>query len=547
VSTADPIPSAAAPGAVSADGSADVRMVARGGAVNLVGAIATGVFQFLLVVAVARVLRRAQSGAFFEAVALFTILSNTCELGADTGLTRFIPLYRADGRIADIRQSIRIGMWPSLISGIVFAAIAFIFAGPLAEIFANHHAADADHVATYVRTLALFLPVACCYTVTIAATRGFGTMVPNAVIDRTARPVLQFALVAIVLVFTDNPALIASAWATPFAIGLLAGLLWLSALVRRVERRATSGPMVAAAPPRRLFREFWNFTAPRGLTGAFQISLLWIGPLMVGSLVSTPDASVYTAATRYLVAGGLVNTAIIQVIAPKLSELISAGFVDRTVNIYHVATAWLVMLAWPMYLTLAVWASVLLKAFGHHYQGGASSLTVLALAMVVATGIGPIDMVLLMGGRSSLNLLNVAVALALNVVVGFALIPSLGVVGAALGLAAAIIFNNIAPLVEVRTFISINPVGRAFPIVTAASVVCFAGIGLLTRSVIGASLAGFAVSVVISGAIYVVVMGAFRERLELPVLWRSLHRRSQSHTLGLPVNQNLTGNRQSSE
>jgi O-antigen/teichoic acid export membrane protein len=503
-------------------------MVARGGLANLAGAGVTGVCQFLLVVAVARVLHRAQSGAFFESVALFTILSNTCELGADTGLTRFIPRFRVAGRIPDIRRTIAIAAGPALASGILFAALVFVFAHPLAAVFTHHRAADAGTVATYARVLALFLPLSCCYTVVIAGTRGFGTMMPNAVVDRCARPCLQVSLVGLAVLVTDRPALISAAWATPIALGLLAGLLWLALLLRRTERDAagrTAAPPTATA---RLVREFWAFTAPRGLTGAFQVTIVWVGTLMVGSLMSTPDAAVYTAATRYLVAGSLVNTAIIQVIAPKLAELLGARLDERARNVYRVATAWLVLLAWPMYLTLAVWAPVLLTVFGHHYAGGATSLAVLSVTMLVATGVGPIDMVLLMGGRSSLNLMNVVIALALDLAVGYLLIPRIGIAGAALGLSAAILVNNVAPLLEVRSFIAIDPFGRAFAVATAAALGCFGMTGLVVRLAAGPSVAAFAASSLVASVVYVVVLGAFREPLSLPVLWQTIeHRRSR--------------------
>jgi O-antigen/teichoic acid export membrane protein len=512
--------------AVGADESDDVRMVARGGLANLAGACMTGVFQFLLVVAVARGLHRAQSGAFFESVALFTILSNTCELGADTGLTRFIPRFRVAGRIGDIRRTIGIAVWPSLASGILFAALVFAFAHPLAEVFTNHKAANAGTVATYLRVLALFLPLSCCYTVVIAGTRGFGTMMPNALVDRCARPALQFSLVVLVLVLTDRPALISAAWATPIALGLLAGLLWLALLLRRAERQGAGHASMTPAPTATLAREFWVFTAPRGLTGAFQVTIIWVGTLMVGSLMSTPSAAVYTAATRYLVAGSLVNTAIIQVIAPKLAGLLGARLDDRARNIYRVATAWLVLLAWPMYLTLALWAPVLLTVFGHHYAGGASSLAVLAVTMLVATGVGPIDMVLLMGGRSSLNLLNVVVALALNLTVGYLLIPRMGIVGAALGLSAAILMNNVAPLLEVRTFIAIDPFGRAFAAAAAAAVGCFGAVGLVARLVYGESPAAFLVASLLASAVYVVALFVFRKLFLLTVLRQTIERKS---------------------
>jgi O-antigen/teichoic acid export membrane protein len=518
--------------AVGADESADVRMVARGGLANLAGAIITGVFQFLLVVAVARVLHRAQSGAFFESVALFTILSNTCELGADTGLTRFIPRFRVAGRIGDIRRTISIAVWPSLASGILFAALVFGFAHPLAEVFTDHKAADAGTVATYLRVLALFLPLSCCYTVVIAGTRGFGTMMPNALVDRCARPALQFALVVLALLLTDRPALISTAWATPIALGLLAGLLWLALLLRRAERHAAGSAAVAPAATATLAREFWVFTAPRGLTGAFQVTIIWVGTLMVGSLMSTADAAVYTAATRYLVAGALINTAIIQVIAPKLAGLLSAGLEERARNIYRVATAWLVLLAWPIYLTLALWAPVLLTVFGHHYAGGASSLAVLAVTMLVATGVGPIDMVLLMGGRSSLNLLNVVVALALNLALGCLLIPRIGIVGAAIGLSAAILVNNVAPLLEVRSFIAIDPFGRAFAAATGAALGCFGMIGLVARLGGGESVAAFLAASVLASAAYVIVLCAFRKLFFLNVLWQTIEHKSGRRPIG---------------
>jgi len=76
----------------------DLEMVARGGSLNFIGAVANGLFQFALVVVVTRALTRNESGAFFEAIALFLILSNTAECGADTGLTRMIPSYRVSGR-----------------------------------------------------------------------------------------------------------------------------------------------------------------------------------------------------------------------------------------------------------------------------------------------------------------------------------------------------------------------------------------------------------------------------------------------------------------
>src|SRR3712207_3811567 len=68
--------------------NADISAMARGGILNLVGAVGTGLFTFALVTVLTRGLGAASYGAFVSAMGLFTILSNTAELGADTGMVR---------------------------------------------------------------------------------------------------------------------------------------------------------------------------------------------------------------------------------------------------------------------------------------------------------------------------------------------------------------------------------------------------------------------------------------------------------------------------
>ena len=155
-------------------------------------------------------------------------------------------------------------------------------------------------------------------------------------------------------------------------------------------------------------------------------------------------------------------------------------------------------LAWPLYFTLAVFAPLLLKVFKPQYASGASSLELLAVAMLVATAIGPVDIVLLMGGRSMWNLFNVVVALGLNLALSFLLIPQIGIAGAACAWAASILFNNIAPLAEIRAFLKLHPFGRGFPVVSTSAALCFGVFGMAIRLSVGLSIPSFAVYLVVA-------------------------------------------------
>jgi O-antigen/teichoic acid export membrane protein len=335
--------------------------------------------------------------------------------------------------------------------------------------------------------------------------------------------VLQLIGVGAVVIAGGGAFGVALGWGMPILLAFGVALVWLVRLITKVENQP--GERVAPTSAGALWSEFWKFTAPRGLTGVFQVTILWIGTLLVGSLLDAAHASVYTASTRYLVAGSVVNYAIITAIAPKLSELLSGDERERARDVYQVATCWLMTLAWPLYFTLAIFAPLLLKVFKPEYVTGATSLEILALAMLVATAIGPVDIVLLMGGRSMWNLFNVVVALVLNLALSFVLVPRIGIAGAACAWAASILFNNIAPLAEIRAFLKLHPFGRGFPVVSTSAALCFGAFGMAIRMSVGLSIPSFAVYLIVASVAYAALMWRFRSRAELELLAGTLRAR----------------------
>ena len=73
------------------------RGIAWAGAVNLVGGAIGSVIGLLLAAIVGRGLGTDGAGTYFLVVAVFMIVSNVAELGADTGLVRFAAAARATG------------------------------------------------------------------------------------------------------------------------------------------------------------------------------------------------------------------------------------------------------------------------------------------------------------------------------------------------------------------------------------------------------------------------------------------------------------------
>ena len=533
--TTEPAASAAGqgqapPGAGADDekaGHADISAMARGGMFNLVGAAATGLFTFALVTVLTRGLGAAGYGAFVSAMGLFTILSKTAELGADTGLVRTIARLRALDRVADIRRTVYVALLPPLVVGTVFAAALWLWAPQLADMFGKGE--GSSEIVEFARWMAPFLPAGALILVLLSGTRGFGTMVPSVLVDKAGRPALQLLLALAVLgVAGRNHALIALAWALPMGLGAVMALWWFWGLMLRAERRDRRAKGRREARSTRLLAtKFWRFTAPRGMAGIFQIAVLWLNTLLVGRLDGVRSAGIFNAATRYITAGLMVGVAIQQVAGPKLSELLAQRSMDRARGVYQTTTAWLVVATWPLYFTFALFAPALLRIFGHGFAGGSGALEVLGVTMLVATAVGTVDVVLLMGGKSSWNLFNTVVGITANVVLNLLLIPHLGGTGAAIAWSSSILFTNLAPLAQVWRFLGMHPFGKGFSKAVFAAGATFGAIGLVMRLALGASLPVFVAYEALAGVAYLALLWRFRESLALPVLWQELRRRSR--------------------
>ena len=287
----------------------------------------------------------------------------------------------------------------------------------------------------------------------------------------------------------------------------------------------TAPPTQPARPTGRLVGEFWRFTGPRGLAAVFQTTSLWVNTLLIGALRSTADAGVYAAASRYLTVAAMVAVAIRQVLAPKVSELLAKRSTERAAAVYQTTTAWLVAINWPIYLALIIFGGPLLAVFGRDFADGQVVLVVLAAAMLVATLVGPVDVVLLMGGRSSWNLINTVVSLGANLALNVALIPRYGLAGAAVASGVGTLLNNLLPLGQVWRSMGLHPFGPGVGVAAALSLVSFGLVGVVLRALVGPTPAGLAAYTVVGCGLYAALLWRFRDRLEWQAL-RGILRRS---------------------
>lgn len=475
---------------------------ARGSGLNLMGAAVSAVANFMLTVAVTRGAPKDIAGILFAITSVFLMASSIGRLGTDTGLVYFIAKSRADQQAGRIRDYVTVALRPVLIAAAVMVGLMAL-SGPVFSGFIGN-----DHrglVVQYLIALAVFIPFAGVENVALSATRGLGTMRPNALIEQVGRPLVQYAMVLLALKL-DNTALLAAAWG--FCYAPAAVFAWV-ALRRRLARinddragRSTSG------------REFWSFTAPRSAASIMQLALQRLDIVLVAVMVGPAQAAVYTAATRFVVLGQMGRNAVSLAVQPDLAQSLHRGDRHGTNALYQATTAWLMLVTWPVYLTLCLQGDLVLRLFGSGYVEGADVLVLVSAGMLIATLCGDVDVVLIMAGRTSWSLVNVTGALVVNVVLDLVLIPHFGILGAAIGWSVAIVTKNLSALVQVAIVLRLHPFGSA---TLAAGVLCVIGFAVtpLASELMGAAPSTRLSFLVLGLGVFTVGALLLRTRLQL--------------------------------
>lgn len=515
-------------------GRAGLAKIARGGAVNLAGAVISAASSVGLTIVVTRNFGKSVVGTFFVATSLFLIVEAVTNLGAFNGAIYFIARLRALQADRRIPAIVRATVFPVAVSSVVGAIGLAVFAYPLARLLLVGRLADgvsAAGVATSLRVLAAALPFAALTDTFLGATRGYHEMRPTVLVDRVGRSGLQMLGVTLAAL-AGSSALLAPLWALPYIPTAVVGLFWLRAIMRRYRSRlrlASRSPRPAPVQPgdRLVYdnrhgkpnaRGFWRFTTPRSIASVAQIVIQRLDIVLVGVMKGPVDAAIYTAATRFLVAGQLGNAAISMSAQPQLTRLFAIGDRAAANTVYQVTTAWLILLTWPLYLLAAVFGPSILTVFGRTYHAGSTVMIILALAMLVATACGQVDMVLITTGRSTWSLYNGLLAMAVNIGMDIALIPAMGITGAAIGWATAIALTNLIPLVQVATAAKVHPFGSGVVAACGLTAVSFGLIPLALRAAAGPGPAVLLAATAIGCAVLALGLWPLRHALRLSAM-----------------------------
>ena len=182
-----------------------------------------------------------------------------------------------------------------------------------------------------------------------------------------------------------------------------------------------------------------------GLANGMNILDAQLGILLLGFMSANAEAGLYKVASQFAMLVSLGYVAANTALAPRIARSWREGRFDAVSRLVTQGARISVGIAVPLVLAfLLAGAWILTIAFGEEFAAGALPLAILALGQLVNCFVGSSTALLNMTHHERHNSYAFAIGIALNLMLGLALIPSYGAVGAAIAAAVSVVVRNVA-------------------------------------------------------------------------------------------------------
>ncbi len=463
---------------------------------------------FGLTLVVGRYFGAHAAGLFFQSVSIFMILNGIALAGSDTGMVRVLSGSRALGAFEDAWTGLKVTLLPGALWSLVVAASLGLAAPRIAGLISPEAPEDALPFLYWLVVALVFSGVG---MASLQGTRSVASVKPFVLLYQVFLPTTRVAGITALGVAGGSSSWMLALWTVPLVVMDIYATTF---VVRRVRtgRGRNDQPVT---PPREMLRKVWAFNLPRGLASFFEICIVWVDVLVVGYFLGTAAAGAYATASRFITSGTMAMEALRVGTSPMMAAAFARGEKARVQSIYALSTVWVVLLSWPIFVTLATFAPLIMSTIGPEFEIASTSMTVMCLSILGYLALGNINSCLLMGGYSKLTASNTALSLALNIALNLYLVPRIGLVGAAIAWAVAITFDSVLCVVRGNMRVGIHPPTREL-LVAAGCVLSAFGVPGLTLRLLDwetwPAVFGFgAVSLVL----YLLLLRRFKEALHL--------------------------------
>lgn len=437
--------------------------IAKGAGIAFVGSLVGLFFGFIGRVLIARFGTEADYGVFSLALVILSICAVIGTLGLQEGAARSIAYARGKNDSERVQKLIPASVQFGLLASISLSIIVFFTSDIIAsKIF--HDAA----LAFPLKIFAFGIPFFTLIHVFVSTFRGFDDIKPTVYFRNILRSLL-FPAFLLPVIFLSLPF-------TSVYYAFLASLVisCVALIVYAVKRLPSPVELASKAITNPVAKELLFFSLP--LLGVAMLGLIiaWTDTLMLGGLRTSVDVGLYNAAHPLAQFISAPLGAMLLIYMPVTSGLYAQGSMLEIRRNFSILTKWLCSATLPLFLILFLFPETVLSfLFGASYASAATALRILSLGFIINNFLGPNRGTLIAMGKVRFIMWATLATAVLNVGLNIALIPPLGIEGAAIASIAAITSINLIICWKLHSLSGAQPLSKNLikPILASLAIV----------------------------------------------------------------------------
>jgi O-antigen/teichoic acid export membrane protein len=383
---------------------------------------------YLTQIALARWMGSHEFGIFVYVWTWVMMIGGAVDLGLASSAQRFIPNYTEARDVARLRGFLSGSRW-----------LAFVVATllSLAGLAAVHLLAPWLDQATVIPlyVACLILPMYGLLHLQDGIARSYNWINLALVPPFIFRPLLLLALLGAAHILgypTDATTGIAAA-----AISI-----WLTALGQMLLLNRKLDTAIGKGGKIHDIGKWVAISLPMFLVDGLYLLLMYVDVLMLKQFRSPDEIAIYYAGAKTLALVAFVYFAVSAASSHKFAEYFAAGDREKLEVFLADSIRWTFWPSLAATLVLLACGWPMLRLFGEQYVQAYGLMFVLAIGFMARAAIGPGERFLNMLGEQKICAAIVALAFAVNLAVGLALIPSFGMMGAAISTTAAFLVES---------------------------------------------------------------------------------------------------------
>lgn len=397
--------------------------------------------QYVFILVVARTQGAGSLGSFALSLTVMQLLSILALLGLDTWLTRRIAALKAEGDLQGISRAYRSVTAITLSSSILIGGVLFITAPFIsAAVFSK------PALSIHLQTISIALPLLVLTTVHAGVFRGVKNMT-GFTLFKAAIPLIN----ALILLLTHtgmNQISPAAAYVISTAL-VLVGYVF-------VWHRNPNYVSAEGTGSRMTWRPLINESLPMMITGSIFFIMNWVDNLVIGIFRTEAEVGLYDSAFKMASVAAITLMAINAIQAPSFAEHHSKQEMGKLKASVHRSGMLLFYTSLPISILLFIFPEWILSFFGPGFSSAADCVRILVVGNFINAWTGSVGILLQMTGYHQQYNRIILYASILSVLMNLVLVPSLGILGAAISSSATKAIQNLAATVLVYRKLHIN-------------------------------------------------------------------------------------------